>query len=64
MGHTSGFDTTDVRLKYEAYRDNRHEALVSVGVAWGLGHSGAAAIGADGPNTIQPGVLRRAVARQ
>ena len=57
IGHTSGFDTTDVGLKYEAYRNNQHETLVSVGVAWGIGHSGAQAVGADTPNTIQPGVF-------
>lgn len=56
-GRTSGFDKTSIGLKYEAYRDNRHEALVSVGLAWGIGHSGAAAIGGDAPHTIQPGVF-------
>ncbi|WP_074123249.1 hypothetical protein [Bradyrhizobium sp. AS23.2] len=56
-GHTSGFDKTNIGLKYEAYRDNRHEALVSVGLAWGIGHSGAVAIGADAPHTIQPGIF-------
>jgi hypothetical protein len=57
VGHTSGFATTDVGLKYEAYRNNQHEALVSVGLAWGIGHSGAHAVGADEPHTIQPGVF-------
>jgi hypothetical protein len=57
IGNTSGADKTNVGLKYEAYRDNRHEALVSVGLAWGIGHAGAAAVGADAPNTIQPGVF-------
>jgi hypothetical protein len=57
IGNTSGADKTNVGLKYEAYRDNRHEALVSVGLAWGIGHAGAPAIGADAPNTIQPGVF-------
>jgi hypothetical protein len=57
LGHTSGFDTTSIGLKYEGYRDNRHEALVSVGLVWGIGHSGAAAIGADAPHTIQPGIF-------
>ena len=56
-GKTSGLDTTNVGLKYETYRDNRHEALVSVGVAWGIGQSGAPAVGADEPNTIQPGIF-------
>jgi hypothetical protein len=57
IGHTSGADKTDIGLKYEAYRDNRHEALVSVGLAWGIGHSGSAAVGADAPSTIQPSVF-------
>jgi len=57
IGHTSGADKADIGLKYEAYRNNQHEALVSVGLAWGIGHSGARGIGADAPNTIQPGVF-------
>ena len=57
VGHTSGFATTDVGLKYEAFRDNRHEALVSVGLAWGIGHSGAQRVRADEPNTVQPGIF-------
>ena len=57
VGHTSGFDKTNVGLKYEAYRDNRHEALISVGLAWGIAHSGAVAVGADAPNTIQPSIF-------
>jgi hypothetical protein len=57
VGHTSGFDKTDVGLKYEAYRNNQHEALISVSLAWGIGHSGAQAVGADAPNTIQPGIF-------
>ena len=28
-----------------------------MGVAWGIGQSGAAAVGADEPNTIQPGIF-------
>jgi len=57
VGQTSGFDKTDVGLKYEAYRNNEHEALISVGLFWGIGHSGAAAVGADGPNTVQPALF-------
>lgn len=29
IGHMSGFDKTNLGLKYEAYRDNKHETLVS-----------------------------------
>jgi hypothetical protein len=49
IGPTSGFDSTDIGLKYAAYRDNQHETLVAVSVAWGIGHSGAQAVGADNP---------------
>jgi hypothetical protein len=54
---TSGFDTTDIGTKGEIFRNNEHEALVSAGVAWGIGHSGAAEVGADEPNSIQPGLF-------
>jgi hypothetical protein len=56
IGHTSGFDKTSLGLKYEAYRDNQHEALVSLSLAWGIAHSGSAGVGTDAPNTIQPGI--------
>ena len=56
IGHTSGADKTSLGLKYEAYRDNRHEALISLSLAWGIAHSGSAAVGTDAPNTIQPGI--------
>jgi hypothetical protein len=54
---TSGFDATDVGLKYETFRNNQHETLVSVGLAWGIGQSGAQAVSADEPNTLQPGIF-------
>jgi len=57
IGTTSGADKTNIGLKYEAYRNNQHEVLVSVGLAWGVGHSGGATVGADSPNTIQPGIF-------
>ena len=57
LGHASGFATTNVGLKYEAYRNNQHETLVSLGLAWGIGHSGAQAVGAEEPHTIQPGIF-------
>jgi hypothetical protein len=54
---TSGFATTDVGIKSEIYRNNQHEMLVSAGVLWGIGHSGTQAVGADEPNSIQPGAF-------
>jgi hypothetical protein len=57
VGHTSGFDKTDIGLKYEAYRNNQHETLVSVSFDLGIGHSGAPAVRTDAPDTIQPGIF-------
>jgi hypothetical protein len=57
IGRTSGFDKTNIGIKYEAYRNNQHEALISASLAWGIGHSGARAVGADAPHTIQPGLF-------
>ena len=53
----SGFNTTNVEVKAEIYRNNEHEALVSAGLAWGIGRSGAEGVAASGPNTIQPGLF-------
>jgi hypothetical protein len=41
----------------EICRNNQHEILVSTGVLWGIGHSGAQAVGSDEPNSILPGVF-------
>jgi hypothetical protein len=45
----SGFDTTDIGIKGEIFGNNEHETLMSAGIAWGIGRSGAQGIGA-GPN--------------
>ena len=57
IGHTSGADKADIGLKYEAFRDNRHETLVSASLTRGIGHTGSAAVGTDAPHTIQPGIF-------
>ncbi|WP_407179179.1 hypothetical protein [Bradyrhizobium sp. STM 3562] len=56
-GALSGFDTTNIGIKGEIFRDNRHEALISAGLAWGIGQSGARSIGASAPDTLQPGLF-------
>ena len=43
--HRSGFDATNLMIKGEVFRDNLHETLVSAGLAWGIGHSGAQGVG-------------------
>jgi hypothetical protein len=54
---SSGFATTDVGIKSEIYRNNQHEMLIAAGALWGIGHSGAQVVGADEPNSFQPGVF-------
>jgi hypothetical protein len=53
----SGFDTTNLTIKGEVYRNDLHETLVSAGLVWGLGHSGAQGIGANAPDLIVPGIF-------
>jgi len=55
--HRSGFDTTDIGIKAEVFRNNEHETLLSAGLSWGIGRSGAQGVGANGPDTIQPGIF-------
>ena len=54
---SSEFAPTDVGIKSEIYRNNQHEMLVAAGALWGIGHSGAQTVGADEPNSFQPGVF-------
>jgi hypothetical protein len=55
--HASGFETTDVGIKGEMFRNNEHEALISAQLLWGIGRSGAQGVGENDPNTIQPGIF-------
>jgi hypothetical protein len=55
----SGFDTTNLTVKGEVYRNDLHETLVSAGLAWGIGHSGAQGAGANAPDLIAPGIFLR-----
>jgi hypothetical protein len=53
----SGFDVTSFGLKWEVFRDNLHETLVSASLTWGIGKSGAQGVGASAPDTIRPGIF-------
>jgi hypothetical protein len=57
VSQRSGFDVTSVGLKWEVFRDNPHEALVSTSLTWGIGKSGAQGVDASAPNTIRPGIF-------
>jgi hypothetical protein len=57
VSQRSGFDTTNLTIKGEVYRNDLHETLVSAGLAWGIGHSGAQGVGANAPDLITPGIF-------
>ena len=52
-----GFDTTSLSVKGEVYRNDLHEMLVSAGLSWAIGHSGAQGVGANGPDAVLPGIF-------
>jgi hypothetical protein len=52
-----GFDTTNITVKTEVYRNDLHESLLTAGLSWGIGHSGAKGIGANAPDLIVPGIF-------
>ena len=53
----SGFDTTALGLKGPLYKSEQHEVMISAGLAWGIGGSGAQGVGANNPNTLLPGIF-------
>jgi len=53
----SGFDATTVGLKGLLFKNERHEIMVSAGLNWGLGYSGAQGVGASKPHTFHPGIF-------
>jgi hypothetical protein len=57
VSQRSGFDVTNLGVKWEVYRSNLHETLVAASLTWGIGHSGAQGVGANVPNMIKPGIF-------
>jgi hypothetical protein len=53
----SGFDSTAVGLKGLLYANDLREVMISAGLTWGIGGSGAQGVGANNPNTLQPGIF-------
>ena len=52
-----GFDTTTLGLKGLLYKNDLHEVMISAGLGWGIGGSGAQGVGASSPDTLQPGIF-------
>jgi len=52
-----GFDNLEVHFKYAFYRNDAHEAIVSAGIDWDMGGTGARRVGAESFSTITPAVF-------
>jgi hypothetical protein len=57
VAQRSGFDTAALTVKNLLYKNELHEVMISAGLAWGIGHSGAQGIRADKPDTVLPGMF-------
>lgn len=52
-----GFGNTELGLKYQLYKDEQREALLSVGLGWEVGGTGSRSIGAERFSTFTPAVF-------
>jgi hypothetical protein len=52
-----GFDNLEASVKYKFYQNDLHEAIVSAGIDWDIGGTGARRVGAESFSTITPGVF-------
>jgi hypothetical protein len=50
----SGFDNLSANLKYQFYKSDEHETIMSVGADWDIGNTGAKRVGAESFSTITP----------
>jgi hypothetical protein len=53
----SGFDNFAANIKYQFYRSDEHEAIVSAGIDWDIGGSGSRRVGAESFSTITPALF-------
>jgi hypothetical protein len=53
----SGFDQTSLTIKKLLYKNEPHETLISASLTWGIGGSGSQRVGANAPDTLQPGIF-------
>jgi hypothetical protein len=49
-----GFDNLAASFKYKFYQSNEHETILSAGVDWDIGNTGAKRVGAESFSTITP----------
>jgi hypothetical protein len=55
--HQSGFDNFATSVKYQLMVDEPHETIVSLGIDWDIGGSGATRVGAERFSTFTPAVF-------
>jgi hypothetical protein len=53
----SGFDNFEASVKYQLLVDEAHETIVSAGLDWDIGGSGASRVGAERFSTLTPAVF-------
>lgn len=53
----SGFDNLSANLKYQFYKSDEHETILSVGADWDIGNTGAKRLGAESFSTITPALF-------
>jgi hypothetical protein len=52
-----GFGNVDLGFKYQFYKDEARETLMSVGLGWEVGGTGSKAVGADSFSTLTPTIF-------
>jgi hypothetical protein len=52
-----GFDNLAASIKYKFYQSDEHETILSAGIDWDIGGTGAKRIGAESFSTVTPAVF-------
>jgi hypothetical protein len=52
-----GFDNYAASIKYQFYKSDEHETILSVGADWDIGNSGSKNVGAESFSTVTPTVF-------
>ncbi len=55
--NVKGWDNFELGLKYQFFQNAEHEAIVSAGIDWDIGHSGSARVGAESISTFTPAIF-------
>jgi hypothetical protein len=50
----NGFDNLEASVKYQFYKNDEHETLISAGIDWDIGGTGTKRVGAESFSTVTP----------